>query len=183
MGAVVRGRSATTLITPTVPDSQASHSSTTCSRTGAWSFDDIYAWEQTEANPSDWWKSVPASVRHKIRFYNTRVEELPLDASASGVLAGDASFLRMLPLAASPSDFVVVKIDIDGGPEMEIVHAIASRPEISKLIDELFFEYHFKELGLNSFWGSSVVEGTNVDTAILLMSRLRQLGIRAHFWI
>jgi len=97
--------------------------------------------------------------------------------------AGDASFLRMLPLVASPSDFIVVKVDIDGGPEMEIVHAIAARPELSSLIDVLFLEYHFKEPGLNGYWGDTKIASSNVDTAIRLMSRLRKSGIRAHFWI
>ena len=44
----------------------------------------------------------------------------------------------MLQLGASPTDFVVLKVDIDGGPEIEIVTAIAKRPELSRLVDVLF---------------------------------------------
>ena len=62
-----------------------------------------------------------------------------------------------------------------------IVEAIAERPEIAALIDELYFEYHFYFDGHNFGWGS---HGTgDVDTAVSLMHRLRTLGIRAHFWI
>ena len=52
-------------------------------------------------------------------------------------------FLRMFPLAVRPEDFVVLKIDIDEGTEMQIVHVIANCPELADLVDEIFFEYHF----------------------------------------
>ena len=38
---------------------------------------------------------------------------------------------------------MVVKIDIHGGKEMQIVHVIANCPELADLVDEIFFEYHF----------------------------------------
>lgn len=31
-------------------------------------------------------------------------------------------------------------MDIDGGPELEIVEAIAARDELAALVDEIFFE-------------------------------------------
>ena len=49
----------------------------------------------------------------------------------------------MLPLAAKELDFVVLMVDIDHGPEMKIVEAIAARPVWSTLVDEMFFEYHY----------------------------------------
>ena len=51
------------------------------------------------------------------------------------------SFLRLLLATASVEDFVVVKVDIDGGPELAIVEAIAERPELARLVDELYFEF------------------------------------------
>ena len=65
--------------------------------------------------------------------------------------------------------------------ELAIVEAIAERPEIAALIDELYFEYHFYYDGMNFGWGKAV--SGDVDTAMGLMHRLRALGIRAHFWI
>ena len=65
--------------------------------------------------------------------------------------------------------------------ELAIVEAIAERPEIAALIDELYFEYHFYFDGHDFGWGGAV--SGDVDTAVSLMHRLRTLGIRAHFWI
>ena len=39
-------------------------------------FDDIYAFEGRPLNAADWWSTVPSFLRHRIRFYNTYVEEL-----------------------------------------------------------------------------------------------------------
>ena len=86
---------------------------------------------------------------------------------------------------ASPEDFVVVKVDIDTpAAELTIMEAIADRPEIAALVDELFFEYHFYFDGHDFGWGPQDAAAlADVDDALLLMRRLRQQGIRAHFWI
>ena len=87
--------------------------------------------------------------------------------------------------------------------ELTIAEAIAERPDIAArraesdapvprrasrpgraqaaLIDELYFEYHFWLDGMEDL-GWQAVDG-DVDTAMGLMHRLRELGIRAHFWI
>ena len=51
--------------------------------------------------------------------------------------------LRMFPLVDKPEDFVVLKADIDGGPKLQIVYEIANCPKLAKLVDEIFFKYHF----------------------------------------
>ena len=53
------------------------------------------------------------------------------------------SFLRLLKSAVTVDDYVVVKVDIEGGPELKIVESIAHIPELSELVDEMYFEYHF----------------------------------------
>ena len=112
------------------------------------------------------------------------------------------SFLHMLPSTVTVDDYVVVKVDIDslgahGGPELAIVEAIAHLPELSQLVDELYFEYHYWFDGLDFGWGKSDQGGRepwrslnalkdapkDVDTAMNLMVRLREAGIRSHFWI
>ena len=85
--------------------------------------------------------SSPARVP-RIRFYNHYIEEADLNTSQFGPAgaAPDTSFLKVLPHAATKEDFVSVKLDIDGGPELELAYGIASRPELAELVDELFFE-------------------------------------------
>ena len=57
--------------------------------------------------------------------------------------------------------------------------------ENAHLVDELFFEYHYYFDGLNFGWGKNddLKQIHNATSAIRLMTRLREKGIRAHFWI
>ncbi|CAE7661313.1 unnamed protein product [Symbiodinium microadriaticum] len=145
-------------------------------------FDDIYGWEARNLNQNEWWFPLPDHIRERTRFYNIPVNETPCRLTTEGVFAEKGSFLHMLPYAAKPEDFVVVKMDIDGGPELAIMEALARYPELSSLVDEIFFEYHFWFDGGNFGWGQ-VDPQRNVDTALDLMRRLRLAGIRSHFWI
>ena len=85
---------------------------------------------------------------------------------------------------ATPSDYVVVKLDIDHSPtELSIITAIASDRSLLDLVDEVFFEYHFVfDKGVEFGWRNSHYNHT-VDDALRLMQKLRSLGVRAHFWI
>ena len=92
------------------------------------------------------------------------------------------SFIGKLEDLVKAEDFVAVKLDIDTpSAELVIMEAIAESPEIAALIDELYFEYHFDFDGINFGWGEQV--SGDVDTALGLMRRLRELGVRSHFWI
>mmetsp|Transcript_24518 Transcript_24518/g.55263 ORF Transcript_24518/g.55263 Transcript_24518/m.55263 type:complete len:235 (+) Transcript_24518:818-1522(+) len=150
-------------------------------------FDAIYAWEAKPMDAARWWAPVPDFLRPKLHFFNQRVEELSLEASMKGEAEPPSgSFLRKLLETTKEEDFVVVKIDIDGGPELEIVEAIAARPELSRLVDELFFEYHFEYDGLDFGWEKdpgAIQRGKTVDDAVGLLRRLREAGVRSHFWI
>jgi len=134
-------------------------------------FDHIYGWEYKRM--ADWWERVPASLRSAITFYNEAVN------------ASDASALGVLLRTARPQDFVVLKLDIDT-PEIEnpIIEAIASRPELSALVDELFFEYHSAEVNYRMYRKASRPATMHTTSqAVSTMTRLRRLGIRSHFWV
>ena len=143
-------------------------------------FDAAFAWEATRFDPALWWRDVPADVRPRLTFYNEPVS------------AG--SFVEHLLTHARPEDFVALKVDIDGGPEVEIVSEIARRPELAARVDELFFEYHFDFDGIDFGWHirrpgtrrrfrMDTVSNATVDDALGLMRRLREAGVRSHFWI
>lgn len=131
-------------------------------------FDEMWAWESHRI--PKWWQSVPPKMSKKLHFFNEPVNTT--DTSALGVLKA----------TALPSDFVVLKLDIDS-PELEkaIIERIINTPSLYSRIDELFFEYHFwvddqrkKPQG---------VSNDTVTEAIDIMQRLRRLGIRSHFWV
>ena len=144
--------------------------------------DEVYAWEPTHVEGADWWGELPARIRAKVRFYNDIVNEGSLSQAEAHGPHPTQSFLEILETSAKPGDFVAVKVDIDTPfAELTIMEAIANRPEIAALVDEIFFEYHFWIDGMSFGWGDNVVG--DVDTAVALMRRLRALGIRSHFWI
>jgi len=139
----------------------------------------LYGWEMRVMEPTQWWANVTAEMRARLTFYNIPIEE---DYHSEG------SFSKHLLASASASDFVAVKVDIDHVPvELPIVRGIARRPELSALVDEVFFEYHFDFDGLDFGWrsqpgGVNHVNDT-VDDALALMSELRRAGVRSHYWI
>jgi hypothetical protein len=65
---------------------------------------------------------------------------------------------------------------------MKIIKVIE---KYTHLIDELYFEYHYYFDGMNFGWGNMnhLRNIHNVSSAITLMTRLRNKGVRAHFWI
>ena len=163
-------------------------------------FDDFYAWEAQSYNPSTWWQGLPIDVRARMHFYNVPVEEGAQGQAQNGSYAGTNSFLNLLLASAKPKDFVVVKVDIEGqlgAPEFAIVESIATRPELTALVDEIFFECHFysmehssKPSSYPSGWGPLVQRRTadgreleTVDDALRVMHLLRSRGIRSHFWV
>ena len=143
-------------------------------------FDRMHAWEATKFNHSLWWRNVPNDVRHRLNFHNQPV-------TAEG-------FVQYLADTARPEDFVALKVDIDGGPEIPIVRAIAERPELARLVDEVFFEYHFDFDGIDFGWhirkpGArrrfryDTYSNATVDDALGQMRQLRERGVRSHFWV
>ena len=144
--------------------------------------DAIFAWEPNKRiTASVWWGDARPELRRKVRFFEVPVDEGELNNAIRGTHP-PGSFLELLAAEVTRGDFVVVKLDIDTpAVEQTIIGALAQRPDLAGLIDELFFEYHFAFDGLNFGWGTRV--NGNVDTALATMHRLRELGIRAHFWI
>ena len=155
--------------------------------------DVIFAWEPNpKVSGPDWWGELPGRIRAKVHFYNDFVDEGELSQAKGDGAHPARSFLEILEAEVKEDDFVVVKLDIDAPlAELAIVEAIADRPEIAARIDELYFEYHYYFDGYDFGWhGEGTAQahkglGTqgDVDTALGLMHRLRELGIRAHFWI
>lgn len=90
----------------------------------------------TLLEPTDYWRRVPAAWKPFWHFHNIPVQSA-LDHADSP--------LRYIRQLASPQDFVAFKLDIDH-PDMEMPIALALRdqPELFQLVDEFFFELHFR---------------------------------------
>ena len=144
-------------------------------------FDHIWGFDAGWHNESVWMALVPERLRSGISFQPGKVD------------ATDQSALGILKRTALPEDFVVLKLDIDTTDvELRILERILNEPELHTLIDELYYEFpaRVKDDFLNDKQ-SCTLHGTNqndnrtvtVEEAMKTMGTLRQLGIRAHFWI
>ena len=144
-------------------------------------FDHMWGWEARPHNQAKWWSTVPTQYHDRLTFINRPV-------TAGG--GGETDALATLAAVARPSDFVVVKIDIDSPTlELELVRRIAQSDELSALVDELFFEYHIRVEDATPACfarkaGFETHEATDtVDQALALMQLLRTRGVRSHFWV
>ena len=147
-------------------------------------FDRIFGWESTLLEPDKFWLEVPAGIRPKYSFYNTKI-------SANN--SHGNSPLRMIKQIAHARDFVAFKLDVDT-PEVEIPIALEILKDsmIVNLIDEFFFELHFRcdllmHCSKNSGWGNripNVFLGMELSrlSSMTFFQQLRRLGIRSHFW-
>jgi hypothetical protein len=143
-------------------------------------FDRIFGWEYTLLEPGPFWAQVPAAVAPKYSFFNTKMSADPLNAQSP---------LRFIKQLATEEDFVAFKLDIDT-PDVEIpsLLQILKDPALHSLVDEFFFEFHFRcELMMICGWGreiSSQSHGLKMERAEVLTTfqALRRAGVRAHFW-
>jgi hypothetical protein len=145
-------------------------------------FDQIYGWEVTEHPPTQWWSTLPPDIRAKVHYYNIPVEEEKAELKDGRLIENPSSFLALLRATAKPEDFVVVKLDIDTPLlEQTIVKALIEDDSLAALVDELFFENHYYFDGIGFGWGD--LWTGDVDSALAAMRKLRERGIRAHFWV
>ena len=168
------------------------------------SFDEVYAWDSSKdkhQEPENWYADVPSELRDKIHYFNVPItfEQAPPlgqirrheNHTAWRQYAQSGDLFNTLLATATPNDFVVLKLDIEGqtgSPEVAIAEVLAARPDLLRLVDEFYFEYHFYFDGKNFGWGNNPKPSAShpfpdVDSALKLMSRLRRAGVRAHFWI
>eukprot|EP01041_Mallomonas_annulata_P013430 gene13430-28479_t len=143
-------------------------------------FDSLFGWEMTLLEPNDFWKHVPPKYENSYHFFN------------KPITAGNDSNNPLhvaLNLGVKESDFVAFKLDIDT-PYVEIPIALSllQNPEFYTIIDEFFFELHFRcEILRSCCWreptphkfGEYVMDRAG---ALEFFSDLRKRGIRAHFW-
>lgn len=143
-------------------------------------FDQEYGYEYTLLEPQDFWKRVPAFVKPFYHFFNAPI--------APG-LNDEMSPLWFIKNIATPDDFVAFKLDVDT-PVLEIplALALAKNEEVARLVDEFFFELHFRcEFLMTCGWGSRMPEeyqGLKLErySAMKFFQDMRVQGTRAHFW-
>ncbi len=90
------------------------------------------------------------------------------------------NIIREIQEKATPDDFVVVKMDIEGH-EWQLIPKMLETGVFQNLIDEFMVEIHFKHHklayhGWNMYWDHTVFD------AAMLLQQLRDVGVVAHYW-
>ena len=95
----------------------------------------------TLLEPNDYWSRVPPKWKPFWHFYN-----IPISADSTS----PDSPRRFIEQIATPQDFIAFKLDIDN-PEMEMPLALSLLTDhrFSSLVDEFFFELHFRYFDFN----------------------------------
>ncbi|EME31132.1 uncharacterized protein Gasu_16290 [Galdieria sulphuraria] len=136
------------------------------------SFDGIWAWESKFYQSKEVWEQIPAKYLPVYHWFN-----IPAETDNSSLF----NPLNILAQVASEEDFVVLKIDIDDAiTENKFMDQIRTNTTLQHLIDEMFFEPHFKMDPLQNSWGPQT---TTFEEVITLFTDLRHAGIRIHGWI
>eukprot|EP00667_Euglena_gracilis_P014334 EG_transcript_14851 len=140
------------------------------------SFGEIYAWEITPLNASEYWERVPDDFKHKMHFFNTAASSDPGSA---------LNPLNVVAAVARPEDFVAFKLDIDNNAvEVQIIQQLIHDPSLIALVDELFWENHVKKSPM--MWpGVKNLHGpcSTLAGSYHCFHRMRTAGIRAHSWV
>lgn len=157
-------------------------------------FDQIYAFEMLKSDVDHYWRTVPNRLIPFIHFINQGVTTSGFGQSFSEL---PFSIERILQQIVHTDDFVSMKLDIDTSSveipilfnllQTNITTTSKGTIPLAALIDEFFFELHFRCEFLDGCGWRSVPEyvgDMKLDRfhAAQYFWDLRKSGIRAHIW-
>jgi hypothetical protein len=125
--------------------------------------DHMFMWDQAQVPGEELLAVVPEELYPRYQYLN-----IPVTASLDNTNA-----FEVLKKTSKPSDFVVVKLDIDQ-PQLEkdLLIQLANDTLLQTLIDEFYYEWNPFEGGWHEMaWFYQY------------LTNLRKVGIRAHGWI
>lgn len=143
--------------------------------------DEIFGFEYSLLEPGPFWDMVPDKYFPRYHFYN-----IPI---AFGKTKQNP--LQLIRRIAKPEDFVSFKLDVDTADvEIPIALKLLNSPSLLELVDEFFFELHFRCDYMNrcgwDYRGKppEKLAGLVLDRphAFDFFQSLRKRGVRAHVW-
>jgi hypothetical protein len=140
-------------------------------------FDAIYAWEAALPLNSTWWAEVPLAIAPRLHAYNAPV--------ALGSAMDPVAWMRSL---VRPGDLVVFKLDVGSGQtERAFVDDIAGswgggENGAPPYVLEFFYEFHYSEPALAPWFGPAGPDTLSLADAAVALTKMRESGVRAHYW-
>lgn len=108
----------------------------------------------------------------KATSYDTR-----LDLARRGTLTPAIDIADFLRRRVDASDYVVLKIDVEGAEYAILPHLLKSN--VTHLIDEMFIEFHTE---INTCCKPPNDKGKHYPDVLRLLTSLRNAGVYAHLW-
>lgn len=139
-------------------------------------FDRILLWEADQTIPADKiFSQVPHEILHAFQYFHMPCTTDPDDP---------ANPLTILKKIAKPSDYVVLKLDIDNSTlERWFVHRILDDPVVASLIDEFYWEPHYNfPYMVHCCWLDSANQSLSHEEVFDIFQQMRMRGIRSHGW-
>ncbi len=130
-------------------------------------FDVIYGWEASKDVPV----IVPVQYQSFV-FIENKFASTKESPNASNLI-------KFVKEHCSSEDFVVMKMDIDGG-EWTLIPKLLKEGILQDYVDEFFVEIHFHHPLMSVHRWDSFPH--SLEEAKELMNQLRNLGIYAHYW-
>jgi hypothetical protein len=142
-------------------------------------FDMVFGWEMNR-------RYTPDMFFQGLRTYAPqRLDKYCFASRAASPLPGHLdNALEMLTQLWRPGDYFVFKLDIDNRPvEEQFIKVVAERCPM--VIAELVYEQHAHVPELNECCWHSAPEvlAMSYGSSLRRFKQLRELGIRAHFWV
>jgi hypothetical protein len=136
----------------------------------------LQLWELGPTEPSARFAEVPAHVIPIYQYFHIGV---------SGELDSKFNPWNNVKARKGMSDYTVVKLDIDGGPEELLMSQLLLDPTVDgSLITEMYFEHHTTMVEmLDQWWNKKPPVGLSsiADTYKIFLG-MRRKGIRMHGW-
>mmetsp|Transcript_3909 Transcript_3909/g.11347 ORF Transcript_3909/g.11347 Transcript_3909/m.11347 type:complete len:385 (-) Transcript_3909:471-1625(-) len=132
-------------------------------------FDEIWGWELTAQNITDYWQQFPAEMSEKMHFRNVGVN-----------FAADApdNPLNIVRRIFRKGDYVAIKLDIDNAPiEQALMDQLDD--EVVSMIGEFFFEQHYDCPEMSPYFGGT---GVGYSEVYERFHKIRSRGLRIHYW-
>jgi hypothetical protein len=136
-------------------------------------FDHIISFEATQFDAQDIFDSIPPSLFGRYSYYNVPV---------SPVVGSAYNIWNVLLHVAKPSDYVVVKLDIDHAPtERVLVEQLLMNKSVLGIVDEFYYEHHVNSRAMNPLWRMEH-DTQRMSHSYSIFEKLRAAGVRAHSW-
>lgn len=138
-------------------------------------FDEIWAWDVRQFDPTMFWNNVPESIYSKIHLINVGVGDNVTHVGHP---------FQIIKSIFQKGDYVALKLDIDSpGFEQVLADHVLQDEELHDKIADFYYEKHFGAPGFPHHGIAAHGSPQDMSSVMEFFTALRKRGIRAHYWV